>query len=55
MTVSEAVAWLRISRSALYREVARGELKVVKIGRSTRILRANAEDWIARKRAEVTR
>jgi excisionase family DNA binding protein len=53
MRVPEALDWLKISRSTLYREIAKGELRVTKIGRSTRILRADAETWIEKKRAEV--
>ena len=39
MTVQEAAAFLRLSRSALYALMERGELAFVKIGRSRRIPR----------------
>ncbi len=39
VTVSEAAAFLRLSRSTLYPLMERGELRFVKIGRSRRIPR----------------
>ena len=46
MTVEEACEYLRVSRSSLYRAVKRGELPVVKLGRSTRFLPAHLDEYI---------
>lgn len=39
LTVEEAASVLRISRSAAYRAAARGELPVLRVGRSLRVPR----------------
>ena len=36
-----------LSRSALYREVENGRLRMVKIGKSSRIAREDLEAWAA--------
>ena len=46
MTVSEAAAYLRISRSACYEAVKRGELPCVRSGRLIRIPRFRLEHWL---------
>ena len=47
LRVEEAARLLRIGRSKLYQLLARGELPVVRIGRSVRIPRRALEEWIA--------
>lgn len=46
MTIAEAQAELRISRSRLYELVRCGKLPSVKIGRSRRILRSGLEAFL---------
>ncbi|WP_404979633.1 helix-turn-helix domain-containing protein [Croceicoccus sp. BE223] len=46
LTVSDFVMLFRISRTTFYREVNAGRLRIVKLGRSTRISRADAEKWV---------
>ncbi|HZU60732.1 MAG TPA: helix-turn-helix domain-containing protein [Solirubrobacteraceae bacterium] len=46
LRVEEAARLLRIGRSKLYQLLARGELPVVRIGRSVRIPRRALEEWI---------
>ena len=46
-TVPEFLTTYRLSKATLYRIVARRELRLVKLGRSTRIDRAEAEAWAA--------
>lgn len=46
LTVSDFLILFRVSRTTFYREVNAGRLRIVKLGRSTRISRADAEKWI---------
>ncbi len=48
LTVGEAAEYLRISRSALYPYVMRGELRSVRIGRSRRIPTAAIVEFVAK-------
>lgn len=45
-TILEAVAITRRSRSALYEDIKAGRLRVVKLGRQTRIPRVELERYI---------
>lgn len=45
MTVQEFLAEFRIGKTTFYREVSAKRLAVVKIGRATRVVRAEAEAW----------
>lgn len=45
--VDEFCQAYRLSRPTLYRLVARGEIRLVKIGRASRIRREDAERWAA--------
>jgi len=45
-TVNEFLAWARISRSTLYKEVDAGRIPIRKCGRRTLILRDAAESWL---------
>ena len=47
ITISEFCSTYRTSRTTTYRQIAAGHLPVVKIGRATRIRRADAERWAA--------
>ena len=51
MTVDDFGDIYRIGRTTFYREVQAGRLKLVKIGRSTRVARADAEVWLANIRS----
>lgn len=44
-TIPDFLQTYRISRATLYRLVARNELRLVKLGRASRIDRAEAEAW----------
>jgi excisionase family DNA binding protein len=46
MTVADFLAQFRIGRTTFYREINAGRLRTVKVGRATRILRADAELWV---------
>lgn len=46
MTVDEAAAYLRISRSSCYEAVKRGDLPCVRSGRLIRIPRFRLEHWL---------
>jgi excisionase family DNA binding protein len=46
-TIPEFLETYRLSRATLYRLVARNEVQLIKLGRSTRIDRAAAEAWAA--------
>lgn len=48
MTLGEFAARFALSRPTIYRLVERGELRLVKIGRASRIRREDAEAWAAR-------
>jgi excisionase family DNA binding protein len=45
LTVDDFCREFNVSRPTLYRLAARGEIPLVKIGRATRIRRADAEAW----------
>lgn len=45
VTVQDFLSTYRISKATLYRLVARNELRLLKLGRSSRIDRAEAEAW----------
>lgn len=47
LTVRDFCREYAMSRSTAYRLVARGELRIVKIGRASRIRREDAERWAA--------
>jgi predicted DNA-binding transcriptional regulator AlpA len=47
LTVPDFLNTYAVSRTGFYREVARGNIRVVKIGRSSRIARADAQRWAA--------
>lgn len=47
MTVADFVAKFRVSRTALYRLLAQGDVTALKVGRRTLIARAEAERWLA--------
>jgi len=50
LRIDEAAARLRISRAALYRLVGRGELRVVRIGRSARIAEQDLAAFVEKLR-----
>lgn len=47
MTVAEFSSRFAVSRPTIYRLVARGELRLVKIGRASRIRCEDASRWAA--------
>jgi len=47
LSIREAVALTSLSRTRLYRLLGSGQIKAVKLGKSTRILRADLEAWLA--------
>jgi excisionase family DNA binding protein len=47
LSIAEAAAAARISRTKLYELIGAGEVKAIKIGRSTRIVAADLRDWLA--------
>lgn len=49
LRVSEAAHRLSIGRSTLYQQIAAGEIRVVKIGRATRVPATELASWIARR------
>lgn len=49
LTVSEAAAYLRISRDLAYELVRRTELPHVRLGRVIRVPKFGLEQWIARQ------
>lgn len=46
-TVPDFMRTFAVPRTSLYRAVQRGELRLTKIGRSSRIARADAHAWAA--------
>lgn len=46
LTISEVSRLIRRSRSALYVDIAAGRLRVVHLGRSTRVWRRDLEDYV---------
>ncbi|MDR0592451.1 MAG: helix-turn-helix domain-containing protein [Bifidobacteriaceae bacterium] len=47
LTVSEVAATLRVSDMTIYRLIASGELRALKVGRSYRIPSEALDDWLA--------
>jgi excisionase family DNA binding protein len=47
LTIPEFCSAFRLSRTTAYRQIAAGRLPLVKIGRASRIRRADAERWAA--------
>lgn len=47
LTVQEFCTHYRVARSTFYRQAASGALPYFKIGRATRIRKADAEQWAA--------
>ena len=52
LTVGEAAAYLSCGRTKLFSLFREGDLRVVKLGRATRVPRAELDRWIA---AQTTR
>lgn len=52
MTVEEGAAFLRISRTALYDAIGRGEVPHRRIGRSIRLHRSALVRWLSGDRVE---
>lgn len=50
-SINEAVAAARIGRTFLYAAIKKGELPVVKLGRSTRVLHADLLAFLESKKA----
>ncbi|MHC2255105.1 hypothetical protein ACVILK_004797 [Bradyrhizobium embrapense] len=46
MTLREFCAWSRLGRTATYREIKLGRLRLVKAGAKSLILVADAERWL---------
>jgi excisionase family DNA binding protein len=46
LTIEEAAEVLRIGRSAAYEAARRGQLPVIRIGRSLRVPRHRLEQWL---------
>jgi len=49
MTVSQVAAYLKMSRAAIYRLVAQGQLPHIRIGKSRRIRRVELEMWLKKQ------
>jgi excisionase family DNA binding protein len=54
MTVRDFLDAFSIGRTTFYRQVESGRLKIVKLGRSTRIARSDAEAWLSSLRDSPT-
>jgi excisionase family DNA binding protein len=54
LTVPEMARFLKISRSKAYRLVEEGEIPVLRIGRSVRIIQSDLLNWIEGKREDCT-
>lgn len=50
MTLAHFSAEYSISRSAIYREVQAGRLKLTKVGRASRVAAVDAETWLLKLR-----
>jgi len=46
-TVKEFLAWSRISRTTFYKEVSAGRINLRKVGKSSLVLRKDAERWLS--------
>lgn len=53
ITPAEFEAIYNISHTTFYREVNAGRIRIIKIGRATRVTRQDAEAWLATKVAEA--
>jgi hypothetical protein len=53
-TIPEFLSLYRIGRSTAYAEIKAGRLKIVKIGRATRITLPNAKEWLQALEAETS-
>ena len=51
-TIADFLNLYSISRSTFYREVKGGRLRILKRGRSTRISRKDAENWVEKLRRD---
>lgn len=47
MTVRDFLDNFRMGKTTFYRHVESGQLKIVKVGRATRIARIDAETWLS--------
>ncbi|QAU44185.1 DNA-binding protein [Bradyrhizobium guangzhouense] len=47
MTIPEFCRWSRIGRTAAYREIKLGRLRLVKVGAKSLILVSDAERWLS--------
>jgi excisionase family DNA binding protein len=47
MRISEAANCLAISRASLYQIIQRGELSVIKVGRSSRLRLSDLSAWVS--------
>lgn len=50
MTVRDFLDAFRVGKTTFYKEVASGRLHTVKVGKSTKIARVDAEAWLNRLR-----
>lgn len=46
MTVRDFLDNFRMGKTTFYRHVESGQLKIVKVGRATRVARSDAETWL---------
>jgi len=53
LTTTEAAGYLSCGRSTLFELLRAGELRVVKLGRATRISRRELDGWIAARSAPL--
>lgn len=51
--IDEAAERVALGRSKFYELIARGEIRVVKVGRATRIADEALRDWVARRTSSV--
>lgn len=49
LTVPEAAQWMNVGRDYLYREVRRGALRSVKVGRRRLVSQEACLDWVREK------
>lgn len=53
MTLPDFLGLYSISRTAAYREIRDGRLRITKVGRRTLIAQTDAEAWLEQLRADV--
>jgi excisionase family DNA binding protein len=53
LKIPEVAAALRVGRSTVYELIAKGELKVVHIGRAVRVPASEVETWVERQMDEM--